>query len=87
MPIPFTCLMGATVQSIGQSDIAQLRYQHTAPTPDVPEDVGGGVMAHFNDPNLYFEDNSSTLSTSADGVEHRRPDDTREHLSSVSDFF
>ena len=85
MPIPFTCLTGATVQSIGQSDIAHLRYQHTA--LDVPEDVDGGLIAHFNDPNLDFEANSSTLSASADGVEHRRPDDTRERLSSVSVFF
>ena len=74
-----------TLQSICQSDIAHLRYQHTA--LDVPEDVDGGLMAHFNGPNLDFEANSSTLSTSADGIEHRRPDDTREHLSSVSDFF
>ena len=59
-----------TAQSIGQSDISQLRYQATA--PDAPKDVNDEVMAHFNDPNWDFETNSSTLSVSTDGVEHRR---------------
>jgi hypothetical protein len=59
-----------TTQSIGQSDVSQLRYQATA--PDVPKDVDDEVMAHFNDPNWDFETNSSTLSISTGGVEHRR---------------
>ena len=59
-----------TTHSVSQSDVSQLRYRATA--PDVPEDVDDGVMAHFNDPNWDFEANSSTLSISTDGVEHRR---------------
>ena len=60
-----------TTQSIGQSDVSQLRYRATA---DVLKDVDDSdeVMAHFNDPNWDFETNSSTLSISTDGIEHRR---------------
>ncbi|KAH9964746.1 hypothetical protein BJV74DRAFT_870351 [Russula compacta] len=59
-----------TTQFFNQSDTPQLRYQ--AANPDVLEDVDDGLMAHFNDANWGSEANSSTLSASTDGVDHRR---------------
>lgn len=52
------------------SDIPNLRRIQS--DPDVPDDIEDDPMLHFNDPNWDFQDNSSTLSISTDGVESQR---------------
>ncbi|KAF8482124.1 OPT-domain-containing protein [Russula ochroleuca] len=58
-----------TTGSPSLSDFNQLRHRYSL--PDVPEDVEDDML-HFNDPNWDFNANSSTLSISTDGVEHKR---------------
>lgn len=52
------------------SDAANLRHRHSV--PDVPEDVEDELLRHFNDPNWDFDTEASTVSISADGIEHKR---------------
>lgn len=70
-------------ESPSVSDIPNLRHRFSV--PDVPEDVDDDVLLHFNDPNWDFQENSSTLSISTDGVVHRRWSKTSSNLGASTD--